>query len=434
MIKKIVIWLVVILFVLWAAYYFFGVRDIAKPIRVGVLHSLTGGTAKSEKSVVDVTLMAIDEINQKGGLLGRQIEPIVVDGLSDSSVFAEEAEKLIKEENVSVIFGCWTSASRKAVKSVVEQNDHLLFYPANYEGLEGSHNVIYTGLTFNQQIIPGVKWALDSLGRRFFLVGSDYDFSHIVNGMVRGLMEVLGGEIVGEEYLVAGKDCDEIVNKIAEVRPDVVLSTIRDDGIVPFFEAFHGVKIFSYDIPVVSFNLDESEPMKFRKYLFDKYGEEVGKHIMEEHFAGNYACCSYFETINSKENKLFVDNFEKRYGQDIVISDSMEAAYIGVYLWSQAVSDAKADRVEEVRKFIKNQSMLAPEGIVYIDSENNHTWKHFRVGKLRKDGLFDIVFTLPKAIRPMPYPRYKSYSYWKQFLRKVYEEWQGKKDMSLKKD
>jgi len=213
-----------------------GTRLEEGPIKVGVLHSLSGTLAISETSVVDATLLAIEEINDKGGILGRPVEPIVVDGASDWQKFAREAERLITEEKVSVIFGCWTSACRKTIKPVIERNHHLLFYPVQYEGLEASPNIIYTGAAPNQQIIPAVKWASDNLGTRFFLVASDYVFPRSANAIIKDQVSILGGEILGEEYIVLGSsDVEKAIEGIVKTQPDVILNTINGDTNVAFF-------------------------------------------------------------------------------------------------------------------------------------------------------------------------------------------------------
>ena len=217
-------------------------RRRESPIRVGILHSETGTMGISERSVRDATLLAIEQINAEGGLLGRTIEPIVIDGQSDPQVFATAAEQLINEHQVQVIFGCWTSATRKTVRPIIEQHDHLMFYPVQYEGLEQSPNIVYTGAAPNQQILPAVKWCYDSLGARsFYLVGSDYVFPRTAAAIVHAQIAALGGKIVGEDYLPLGNQrlaterLDEVVSKIADAHPDVILNTINGDSKVAFF-------------------------------------------------------------------------------------------------------------------------------------------------------------------------------------------------------
>lgn len=380
----------------------------SQPIRVGVLHSLSGTMAMSEKSVADATLLAIDEINQQGGLLGRSIEPVVVDGRSDWPTFAEEAERLITEEQVSVVFGCWTSASRRTVKPIFEKRDHLLFYPVQYEGLEQSRNIVYTGAAPNQQILPAVKWCFDNLGKTFFLVGSDYVFPRTANAIIKDQVSAIRGEIVGEEYILLGSsDVRAVVQKIKETRPDAILNTINGGTNVAFFRELRAAGITPQKIPTMSFSIAENELAT----------------LGVENLIGDYACWNYFQCIETTENERFVRAFKERYGPDRVTDDPMEAAYMGVYLWAQAVQDAQTDDVHAVRKAIANQSLKAPEGIVYVNSGNNHTWKTVRVGRIQGDGQFKIVWNSQKPVCPEPYPAYRSRSEWNRFLDDLYTGW-----------
>jgi len=383
----------------------------SRPIKVGVLHSLSGTMAISEQAVAAATLMAIGEINREDGLLGRRIEPVVVDGKSDWPTFAREAERLITQEQVSVVFGCWTSASRKTVKPVFERHNHLLFYPVQYEGLEESPNIVYTGAAPNQQIIPAVKWCFDHLGKRFFLVGSDYVFPRTANAIIREQVRALKGEIVGEEYLLLGDtDAEPIAKRIAEMKPDVILNTINGDSNVAFFRALRHAGVTSGDIPTMSFSVTEQELS----------GVEIADMV------GDYACWNYFQSVDTPENRRVVRLFKKEYGADRVMGDPMEAAYFGVHLWAQAVRDARTDDVGEVLKAVRDQTFRAPEGIVCIDAENHHTWKTVRIGRVASNGQFDIVWTSEKPIRPVPYPVYKSRAEWEQFLQSLHAGWGGR--------
>lgn len=379
-----------------------------EPIKVGVLHSLTGTLAISEKSVVDATLLAIEEINEQGGVLGRPIEPIVVDGQSDWPLFAREAERLITEEKVSTIFGCWTSACRKTVKPVFEKYDHLLIYPVQYEGLEASPNIVYTGAAPNQQIIPAVKWSLDNLGKRFFLIGSDYVFPRTANAIVKDQVAALRGEIVGEEYILLGStEVEPVIQKIVETQPEVILNTINGDSNVAFFKALRAAGITPEKIPTVSFSIAEDEL----------------RSLGTEDMAGDYAVWNYFQSIDSQKNESFVQKFKEKYGSDRVTDDPMEAGYFGVYLWAQAVAEAGTDDVHAIREAIKTQSFNAPEGVVLVDPDTQHTWKTVRVGRIQANGQFEIVWSSNEPIRPVPYPVYRSQAEWEEFLNNLYMGW-----------
>ena len=388
-------------------------RDLllGEAIKVGILHSLTGTMAISEKSVVDSTLMAIEEINQQGGVLGRKIEPVVVDGRSDESAFAEEAERLIVEEGVSVVFGCWTSASRKAVKPVFEKYDNLLFYPVQYEGLEESANIIYTGASPNQQIIPAVKWCFDNFGSRFFLVGSDYIFPRIANEIIKDVLTIIGGDIAGEEYIPVGSDdVSGMIKKIIETKPAVILNTINGDSNIHFFRELRDAGISSDKIPTMSLSIAEDEL----------------RIIGAEQIMGDYVSWNYFQCLETDENKQFVKRFKERYGSHRVVDDPMEAGYFGVYLWAQAVKEAGTPEANKVLMFTGDQSYNAPGGMVCVNPENNHVWKTVRIGKVRRDGQFNIVWSSEKPIRPAAYPPYRSKSQWDKLIQDLYDGWGGK--------
>jgi urea transport system substrate-binding protein len=383
-----------------------------EPIKVGILHSDTGTMAISERSVRDATLLAIEEINERGGLLGRPIAPVIMDGESDSRTFAVAASRLIVEEHVSVVFGCWTSASRKSVRPVFEKHEHLLFYPVQYEGLEQSANIVYTGAAPNQQLIPAVKWCVDALSARsFFLVGSDYVFPRTANEIMRAQITALGGTVVGERYLLltggSDKVIESIVDEIVDARPDVILNTINGESNVEFFDQLRVAGVTPDEIPTMSFSIAEDELLS----------------MDPQAMAGDYATWNYFQSIQRKENEEFVANFQRRYGEHRVTDDPMEAGYFGVHLWAQAVQDAGTDDVARVRKKLSNQSYAAPGGIVSIDPENHHTWKTVRVGRIRTDGQFDIVWTSENPVRPLPFPGSKSRQEWEASLAALFENW-----------
>lgn len=411
--------LIIIIIIFWLFGYRSHLR--VQPIKVGILHSLTGTMAISEKAVVDGELLAIDEINRQGGLLGRPIEPIIVDGASDSKTFARLAEKLITKDKVSVVFGCWTSSCRKTVKPVFEKYRHLLFYPLQYEGLEESPYIVYLGAAPNQQILPALKWSVDNIGKRFYLVGSDYVFPHTANEIIKDQMKLLGGEVIREDYVLPGAKKEAIlpiVREIARLKPDVILNTINGDTNAWFFEALKEAGISAEKIPVMSFSIAEGELATMKT----------------DAMAGNYAAWNYFQSIDSSKNHEFVDNFKKKYGADRVTDDPIESGYFGVKLWAQAVQSANTVDIPIVRRSIKKQSFHAPEGPVYIHAANQHTWRNVRIGKIRRDGQFDIIWKSLKPIEPIPYPSTRTREEWNRFLDELYKKWNnnwvnpGKKD------
>ncbi len=382
--------------------------DDKAPIKVGVLHSLSGTMAISETSVVDASLLAIEEINDRGGVLGRKIEPIIRDGRSDWPTFAEEAQRLITEDDVSAVFGGWTSASRKTMKPIFEKYNHLLFYPVQYEGLEQSPNIVYTGAAPNQQVLPAVDWAFENLGTKFFLVGSDYVFPRSANEIMKHRINELGGEILGEEYRILGDDdFVETVNKIIETQPDVILNTINGDSNVSFFKELRERGINPQSIPTISFSIAEDEI----------------RHLGAENMKDDYAAWNYFQNLDTSSNKVFVTNFKNKFGEHRVTDDPMEAAYIGVYIFAQAVEKVGTDDVNAVREAVKGLTFSAPEGIVGVDPENQHLTKVVRIGRILETGQFEIVASSEEPIKPIPYPKYKSKEEWHAFLDDLYYGW-----------
>ena len=287
-----------------------------------------------------------------------------------------------------------------------------LFYPVQYEGLEESPNIIYTGATTNQQVIPGLVWCFQNLGTSFFLVGSDYVFPRTANEIIKEVVKSLGGKIVGEEYILLGsKDVDHIIKKIQQTKPDVIINTINGDSNIPFFKELRRAGITPERIPTMSFSIAESELQSF----------DINNMI------GDYTTWNYFQSIDRPSNQVFIEQFKKQYGTDRVISDPMEAAFFGVHLWAQTVKEIGTINTQKVRTNLKNQAYNAPEGVVSIEPSNQHTWKRVRVGKIQSNGQFNIIWDSQKAIRPIAYPlMYRSKKAWDQFLMNLYTKWQNK--------
>ncbi|WP_038247561.1 urea ABC transporter substrate-binding protein [Ghiorsea bivora] len=379
------------------------------PIKVGILHSLTGTMAISEKPVMQATLLAIEEINAQGGLLGRQIEPVIIDGKSDWDTFAKQAEYLITQEKVRVIFGCWTSASRKRVRPIVEKYHHLLFYPVQYEGLETSPNIIYMGAAPNQQIIPAVSWSIRNFGSRIYLIGSDYVFPRVASWLIHKQTPLLDGAIIGEHYMPLGAtDMTQVIADLKQLKPDVVINSINGDSNIAFFSALQKASITASDIPVMSLSIGEAELSKIHK---------------STNIQGHYAAWNYFQSINTPENHKFVQAYQSHYGKNLPVSDPMEAAWNGVHLWSQAVLSAQTDDTATVRQTVRHQSFTGPEGIVSIDNRTQHTWKTARIGQIQENGQFKILWSSTQPIRPMPYPALVSVQEADQYLKQLYLGW-----------
>ncbi|XEC94981.1 urea ABC transporter substrate-binding protein [Paenibacillus tarimensis] len=357
-------------------------------IKVGILHSLSGTMAISEVSVKDAEMMAIEEINAAGGVLGKKLVPVVEDGASDWPTFAEKARKLISEDKVATVFGGWTSASRKAMLPVFEELNGLLWYPVQYEGLEASPNIFYTGATTNQQIVPAVTWLLENRGKKFYLLGSDYVFPRTANQIIKEQLKAEGGELVGEEYTPLGHtDYSTIIAKIKDAKPEVIFNTLNGDSNVAFFKQLKDAGISADDMTTLSVSVAEEEI------------RGIGVDVLE----GHLAAWNYYQTTDTEQNKAFVENYKKAYGSDRVTADPIEAGYIAVYLWAAAVEKAGTTDVDAVKEAAKGIEFDAPEGKVTVDGDNQHIYKTVRIGEVQADGQFKELWATDGPVKPDPY-------------------------------
>ncbi len=359
-------------------------------VKVGLLHSLTGSMAISEKAVRDAEVLAIDEINAAGGVLGKQIVYVEEDGASEPSTFATKAEKLVDSEKVATVFGCWTSSSRKAVKPVFEDYNALLWYPVQYEGMEQSPNIVYTGAAPNQQIVPAIEYLLDKGYKKFFLLGSDYVFPRTANMIITAQVQAAGGEVVGEEYADMDQtDFAAIISKIEAAQPEIIINTLNGTGNVSFFKQMAEKNYTSAEYPTMSFSIAEEEVAT------------IGADILKGHMVS----WNYYETTDTPENKAFVEAYKAKFGESRVTSDPAEAAYDAVYLWKAACEKAGSFDVDAVREAIAGGdiSFNAPEGTVTINGTNQHLTKPVRIGEIRDDGLIYEVYSTPTAVDPDPY-------------------------------
>ena len=358
-------------------------------IPVGILHSLSGTMAISEVSVRDSELLAIEEINAAGGVLGKQLKPVVEDGASDWPTFAEKAQKLISTDKVAATFGGWTSASRKAMLPVFERNKALLYYPVQYEGLEASPYIFYTGATTNQQIIPGLEFLQKELKvKNLFLVGSDYVFPRTANKEIKAWAKANGMNIVGEEYAPLGNtEYATTINKIKKAKPDAVFQTINGDSNVAFWKQFTDAGLDAKKLPVISVSTAEDEV----------------RGVGIKNIVGQYVAWNYYQTTKGAANEKFVKAYKAKYGSDRVTDDPIEAGYVGVHLWAMAAEKAGSTDVEKVKAASKGLVFEAPEGKVTIDGSNQHIYKTARIGKLQPNGLIDEVGGSGTPIKPDPF-------------------------------
>ncbi|WP_255542903.1 urea ABC transporter substrate-binding protein [Azospirillum sp. INR13] len=360
-------------------------------VKVGILHSTTGTMAISETGSVQAEKLAIAQINEMGGVLGRKIEVIQEDGASDWPTFAEKARKLLVEDKVAAVFGCWTSASRKAVLPVFEQYNGMLYYPTFYEGLEQSKNVIYTGQEATQQILAGLDWVTKEKGAKsFFLIGSDYIWPRTSNKIARKHIEMKGQKVVGEEYFPLGHtQFNSVINKIKLAKPDVIYASVVGGSNVAFYKQMKAAGIDLNKQTLMTISVTEDEMLG----------------IGGENIAGAYACMKYFQSLKNPNNEKFVAAFKKMWGGESVIGDVTQAGYLGPWLWKLTAEKAQSFDIDKIAAASSGIEFTgAPEGYVRVH-ENHHLWSKTRVGRARTDGQFDVVYETADLIEPNPFPK-----------------------------
>ncbi len=356
--------------------------DFDGEVKVGILHSRSGTMAISENTVAEAELMAIEEINAKGGITidGKKLKivPIEEDGASDWPTFAEKAKKLIDQDQVAVVFGGWTSASRKAMLPVFEAKDHFLFYPIQYEGQECSKNIFYSGATPNQQAEPAVSWLLENKGKDFFLVGSDYVYPRTANTIIKEQLKVEGGNLVGEDYLPLGNtEVAPIIAKIKQALPNggVIVNTLNGDSNVAFFKQLKAAGITPANgYAIMSFSIAE---------------EEVAA-IGPEYLEGTFAAWNFFQSLDTPASKKFTEDFKAKYGENRVTNDPAESAYNMVYLWAKAAEKANSVDDNKVREALIGVTFDAPQGPIEV-MPNHHTTELVMIGEVQGDGMFKII-------------------------------------------
>ena len=357
-------------------------------VKVGVLQSLSGTMAISEVTVKNAEMLAIDEINASGGVLGKKIDAVVEDGASDPAVFAQKAGKLLESDGVATVFGGWTSSSRKAMLPVFEKDAGLLWYPVQFEGNECSPNIMYSGAQPNQQIVPAYDWAKSKGYKNFFLIGSDYVFPRTANLIARKHIEGDGLKVSGEEYEpLGGTDFSGVIAKIRAAKPDVILNTLNGDSNVAFFKQLAAAGLSGDKLPIISFSI----------------GEEEAKSMGPSLVAGSYAAWNYFQTLQSPENAKFVAAYKAKFGQDAVVTDPMVHGYIDVYLWKAAVEKAQSFDPAKVRAAAVTlaDSPTALGAVKFAG--NNSLVQTAYIGQADATGQFKILWSSPSMIQPDPY-------------------------------
>jgi branched-chain amino acid transport system substrate-binding protein len=365
-------------------------RGSEEPWRIGLLFSRTGVTAVIEESQLKGALLAVEEINAAGGVNQREVVPIVYDPASDPGMFARYAEKLLVDDKLSMIFGCYTSSSRKRVMPIVERRNGLLWYPTLYEGFEYSPNVIYTGSAPNQNGLALADFLIEFYGNRFYFVGSDYVYPHESNRIMREVLGIRGGTVVGERYLDIYSGPEKYKPIIAEIKrlhPDVIFSTVVGQGTAFLYQNYADAGLDSAVMPIASLTTSEAEVRL------------MGADVAE----GHITAAAYFEGVRNGVNETFVANYKDRFGDDEPTNMCAEASYFQVYLFAAALAEANIMDTDVIKSLVLGREFDAPQGRISIDIENNHAQVWTRIGRLDRDGSFDIVRESLSPVKPDPY-------------------------------
>ncbi|MGL5939086.1 MAG: ABC transporter substrate-binding protein [Waterburya sp.] len=376
-----------------------GEEDLGEnPIKVGVMYSTTGTIAIVEKSLQDATFLALEQINTNTGpwegngegIEGRKIQKVVVNPDSNWDLYNQMSKRLIDEDKVVCVLGCYTSASRKSVLPVFEEKDSILYYPVYYEGNECSSNVFYTGAAPNQQITDSIPYCYKNFGPKGFFIGSDYIYPKESNRIAKAELEKAGGQVVGDEYSALGTtEFITIINKIKQAKPDFVLSNLVGDSIPAFYRQYKDAGITADQIPIMAYPTTEEE--------IQAMGPEYAE--------GHYTSFNYFQSVDTPENKAFVEQFKAKFGDSRVTNGVMEAAYLQTFFMAQAMRDVLKKKGEintkSLREATRGQVFQAPQGLVKVDPDNYHTYLYSRIGKWDAKGQAEIVFATPASVKPI---------------------------------
>lgn len=400
----------VVVFILASMVAFVNIKQ--ENIKIGLLYSNSGTMATSEIPVAQIFKTSIDEINKNGGIKNRQIEVLEFDGKSDPKEFQKGASKLI-DDGAIAIFGCWTSASRKMVKEVVEKHNNILFYPVQYEGAESSPNIVYLGLSANQQINPTISYIKNNFGKKIYLIGSDYVYPKMANVYIKTLARMTDLQVVQERYKKLGDtDFEQIAREIKALKPDAVINTINGDSNIAFFNSLHKEGVGLNKTPVFSLSVDEA--------LVKVIGQKIGYEALE----GHYITAGYFDILSQGKKEIFA-NFKNKTKNDIQITDAMFSMYVAVELFRSTLFNSKDISTQSLSDNLKRASFNILDNIFFIDKNNNHIHKNVFIAKASKDGRLNIVWRSKNIVAPKPYPEFKEKEFWENELDKIYKNYQN---------
>jgi urea transport system substrate-binding protein len=380
------------------------IQHVEAPIVIGLVHSKTGPLEGVESTMLEAELLALEEINEAGGLLGRRLEWKIADGRSDPREFGREVRRLVEQEKVAVIVGGLTSATRMAMLDAIGSADVLLIHAGAFEGMEYSARWFGLGPLPNQQAMPAVSWCVDSLGaKKFFLAGIRDVSSYAVHAIIRDQLKALGCEAVGEGLVgLDGSGAIELVAAMKASGADVAISTIAGDANADFFSQFTAAGLTPETLPIVNLRVSEDDLRR----------------LPPEQTTGHYTAWAYFQSLGGEANRQFVERFKAKAGADRAVGDRVISSYQGVKLWAQAVEEAGSTRTVELLEHLPRQSVQVGDDVISVDREMVHVWRPFRVGRIRRDGQIDEVWALDRSIRPVGYPVFRTSSAWQSALAK----------------
>lgn len=383
----------------------------ANTVKIGLLYSKTGTMQAEEKAIAQAIHYQVEQVNKQGGILGRKIKVVEYDGASSDVEFARGAQYLVDQE-VDTIFGCWTSASRKAVKPIIEKSDALLFYPVQYEGVERSKNIIYLGATPSQQVNLMMTYIQKNFGSKVLVVGSNYIYPRMSALYLSEMANLVGMEVLAQYFIPLGSDqVESIMTAIESYQPDAIVNFLNGDSNRAFFKALHQINPQSEQIPVFSTSMDERSI------------QSLINHESDEIINGHFLVGSYFESIDSKLNSQLLVHLRQRYGADFLMTDAAYNSLIAFDLWASTVRTQQSFEVSDILQALKGQNIHSASGIIYIDLEDNHVHKSMRIGQLF-NGKINIVWQSSVLARPNPFPIFKPQSFWANESQKLFKGWQ----------
>lgn len=379
-------------------------------IKIGLLYSKTGTMSVEEKVFSQALHYKVDEINQQGGLLNRKVEIVEFDGASTEEKFAEGAAFLINQ-NIDTIFGCWTSASRKAVKPIIEDNNALLFYPVQYEGVESSQNIIYLGSTINQQINPILSYIKKHYGNKIFVVGSNYIYPRMAGEYINRFSETIGLNLLGQHYFPLGhSDFSAITAKLKQLKPDAIINLVNGNSNA---DLFHTLSVSNSKLPVFSTSIDERTLASIQ--------QQYPTMKLDNHFSS----AGYFHQIHTKRNQALKNRMQQRFGADFLLTDAGYNMLLAFDLWKRAVIDTHSTDIKRLKNSIQGDSLQAAGGIAFVNQNNNHLHKPMRLAKVTSSG-FQTVWNSEVLTNPHPFPHLKNDRYWIDKLTNLYSKWGNK--------